>query len=287
MRIPVEPSTNGSVPLPVCAHSSRRRARVIAHAPRVLLWCTVGLLVLAGARAALLGAARPTPVVAHTETQPDLAAEGLAAEFARRYLTYDATRPAQDESALNALGAAVPTPLPAATGRRVVLWTRAVQDQQAIAGGRLITVAALTRPGGLLHLSVPVRRDAAGQLSVAGPPALIGGPLVDATAAPVARAAVADAQLRQVAARAVRNYLAGEADDLRADLTPDARVTLPALRLTVSGPADVTRAGPGGVLVSVQARDRRGATYPLRYELTVRRRDRWYVAAIQTYPDQP
>jgi hypothetical protein len=134
---------------------------------------------------------------------------------------------------------------------------------------------------------VPVRRSADGQLSVSGPPALIGGPLVDAKAAPIPRAPVSDAQLRQVVARAVRNYLAGHADDLQADLSPDARVTLPALELRVDGLVDVTRAGPGAVLVTVRARDRRGTTYPLRYELTVRRRDRWYVAAIQTYPDQP
>lgn len=127
---------------------------------------------------------------------------------------------------------------------------------------------------------MPVRRERDGRLAITGPPALIGGPLVDAHPGDVVRAAVDDPQLRRVAVRAVRNYLAGDAEDLQADLAPDARVTLPALQLQVTGPADVTRAGPGGVLVSLQGSDRHGATYPLRYELSVLRRERWYVPAI-------
>ena len=214
---------------------------------------------------------------------------GFAEEVARRFLTYDAERPEASDAALRALAGPVMDAArrPAPRARQRVRWTAVVQDQAAIAGGRLVTVAVATHRLGLVHLSVPVRRDDDGRLRLAGYPAFVGAPLVRRTARAPVRRGVEDSELAQVAARAVRNYLAGDAEDLLADLAPGADVALPAVALAVTGTPEVTEAGPGGVLVTVHARDPAGAVYALTYELGVRRLERWYVTAVQTFPAQP
>ena len=221
----------------------------------------------------------------------DLAAQGFAAELATRYLDYDASAPDRRTRALRALagdglGADLGLEPPAGVTQRVRS-ARVVQDQAAIAGGRLITVAVDTDRHGLLDLSVPVRRDGDGRLRLAGYPALIGAPEVAPGALAPARPAVTDEALRRVARRAVANYLARDAEDLQADLAPGARVALPALALAVDHGADVAVAGPGGVLVTVHARDADGARYTLAYELGVARCDRWCVTSVQAFPNQP
>ena len=245
---------------------------------------------LAGLRAVLAGPP-PAPPPPKTSTPAiDLAAEGFAAELATRYLAYDAADPDRRTESLRALaGDGLGTdlglePPPRITQR--VRSARVVQDQAAIAGGRLITVAVDTDRHGLLHLSVPVIRDRAGRLRLSGYPALIGAPEI-AGSAPSTHRSVDDEALRRVARRAVANYLARDAEDLQADLAPGARVSLPALALAADGDADVAVAGPGGVLVTVRARDADGARYTLTYELGVVRTDRWYVTAVQAFPTQP
>jgi hypothetical protein len=270
---------------------SLRRDRALARLPRALAGALAAVLILAGLRTVVFGAA-PAPLLPSAPAAAtDLAAEGFAAEVATLYLGYDAGAPDRRTEALRALvgeglGADLGMEPPARVSQRV-RWARAVQDQEAIAGGRLITVAVQTDRHGLLHLSVPVRRDGAARLALAGYPALVGAPEVDADAAPPARRDVADDALRVVAARAVGNYLARDAGDLQADLAPGARVALPALALAVQSTLTVTVAGPGGVLVTVQARDPDGGEYTLTYELGVVRAERWYVSSVQAFPNRP
>lgn len=269
---------------------SLRRDQALARVPQALLLALALVLMLAGLRSLLLGP-RPTPVANRPPAQaPDLAAHGFAAEVARRYLSYDGAS-GQDrddlaELAGSGLGAEL-GPQPASQGAQRVRWTDVVQDQPAIAGGRLITVAVMTDRRGLLHLSVPVRRDRQGRLLLAGYPAFVGAPTVAPRAELPARPSIADPELRQVAGRALANYLSGDSEDLQADLAPGARIALPELTLTVAGTPEVAEAGTGGVLVTVRARDRDDTHYALTYELGVTRSDRWYVTSIQTFPTQP
>jgi len=266
-----------------------RRARWLARVPRLAAALVGLILALAGLRAILAGDP-PVAAAARPAAPVDLALHGFAAEFARRYLAHDERDPQARDLDLSALvGPALGQLELSATpkGTREVLATRVVQDQEAIAGGRLVTVAALTDPDGLLHLSVPVRRDGQGALALAGHPALVGAPLTARSTALPARRSVQDPELERVAARAVTNYLAGDAEDLEADLAPGARVSLPALAFTVRGRPQVAAAGEGGVLVTVRAASRDGAIWTLTYELAVTRQDRWYVLAVQTFPDQP
>jgi hypothetical protein len=92
--------------------------------------------------------------------------------------------------------------------------------------------------------------------------------------------------LRATCQRALRNYLARAADNLNADLTADAAVSLPGLSLSLHRLTDLQWASDGAsVLASLEASDGDGVEYALRYELDVRRVDqRWEIAAIQTDP---
>ena len=87
--------------------------------------------------------------------------------------------------------------------------------------------------------------------------------------------------------RALRNYLAGSAGELAADLTSRARVSLPSAPLTLDSLQHIDWAEAGRTVAAVvQAHDERGVEYVLAYELdVVRQQGRWEVAAIQTDPD--
>ena len=87
--------------------------------------------------------------------------------------------------------------------------------------------------------------------------------------------------------RALRNYLAGSAGELAADLTPAARVSLPTAGLTLDSVQRCRgRKRVARCMAVVQAHDERDVEYLLAYELDVtRQQGRWEVAAIQTDPD--
>src|SRR6266446_9643780 len=110
---------------------------------------------------------------------------------------------------------------------------RVVQQRDPRPGEHVYTVAAQIDHAGLLHLTVDVRRGGDGTLRPGGYPALVGAP----ASAPVSRdpderlGDIDDQRLSVVVARALRNYLGGDADRLSADLAPGARVELPAPRI--------------------------------------------------------
>ena len=75
-----------------------------------------------------------------------------------------------------------------------------------------------------------------------------------------------------------------ERDNLRADLDRGAVVSLASAAMTVRSTDSVTWAAPRRVAVTIAAEDVEGAEWTLRYELSVVRRDRWYVRAISIDP---
>ena len=95
-----------------------------------------------------------------------------------------------------------------------------------------------------------------------------------------------DTGLATVVERALRNYLSASAGELAADLTSDARVSLPGLALTLESVQRLDWSpGGGAVLALLQAQDGRGAQYTLEYELdVVREQGRWEISAVQTDP---
>jgi hypothetical protein len=103
------------------------------------------------------------------------------------------------------------------------------------------------------------------------------------------RAAVEDPELAAMSERVVSNYLAGQMQNLRADLAPGADVTLPAQTLTLGSVdelvwADSAESGEA-VLATLTASDPLVGSYSLTYEIGVTRRGgRWYARWIEVVP---
>jgi hypothetical protein len=262
---------------------NRRALSAWALAPRVALLAATLVLALAGLHSIVV---RPRAVAPMRVSAPvDQAADGFAVEFARAYLSFDATHPDARLRALAALGASSEADAPPEGGRRSVVWALAVQDERAIAGGRIVTVAAQTDDATApTYLAVPVRR-VGGALALGGYPSIVGPPLT-LSGAPAQHVAVTDPQLRTVAARVVRNYLARDRQDLDADLASRALVTLPTAPFAVASTDEVAWADRAhtGVLVTVEAASTRGENLTFTYELGVNRHERWYVDSIEVIP---
>jgi hypothetical protein len=271
---------------------SVRRSRLAARAPRLLACGAFVVLTLLGLKALVL----PPAPVASAPAAPagaDAPSEDLALRFARAYLSYDAADPSVREEALAPY---LPADLSAgagfgaSAGSRRVFWEDVASDQPSLQGGRVITVAAqVSGQSQPLYLAITVRHRPGRPLALVGYPALVGAPAIDTHAVEAARSSVSDPAVAQVVERVLRNYLAGSAPDLRADLTDDAQVTLPtvALHVTRVGPLEWV-AGPssGAVLATALAEDGEGDTYTLTYELGIAWHERPYVDFIEVVPTE-
>ncbi len=270
---------------------SARWERVRSRAPRYLFVAATVALSLMGAHELVSpgGSAAPSPrgpVVDHPS-------EEFAQRFVRAYLSHDPARPTARERALRAL---VPDDLALdagliARGSQQVLWTEVAQNQEAIAGGRVVVIAAgVSTQAEPLYLAVPVHRIPAGGVGLAAYPALVGPPTVSRRQF-ADRDEVEPAHVVAVARRVVTNFVAREAQNLAADLAPEADVSLPTRELEVRSVEEVAWAqGPGSsaVLVTVVARDAQRITWTLTYELGITQRaGRAYVTFVETVPTAP
>ena len=266
---------------------SARATRVVAHGPRVLVLCAVGVLAIAGARAAVAGPGRERAPARAVAPADDLSVQGFAQAFARAYLTWNALHPEHHAQQVRPYVSQTLDPgaglQPPARGVQQVVWTAALADRSAGKRTRVVTVAAQTTRS-LVHLAIPVQRDRRGFLVVSRYPSIVGPPVSDPKQGVVAEADVEDGAVRVVARRAVTNYVERERDDLRADLDRGIVVSLPANQLKVRSVESVTWARPRRVAVTVAAEDADGVAWTLRYELSVVRRDRWYVREISVDP---
>jgi hypothetical protein len=151
------------------------------------------------------------------------------------------------------------------------------------------TVAVQTDAAGLVYLTVEVARGRDGRLALVGYPAFVGAPASStAEGAPDDRLRdVTDVQLTTVVQRALSNYLAGAANDLAADLSDAARVSLPGFPLELQQMLQLKWSSDGtSVLATLEAADQRGSLYALRYQLDVTRvGGRWEISAIQMDPN--
>jgi Conjugative transposon protein TcpC len=266
--------------------------RLLREAPRYLL-CA---LALAGVAASIRFTIAPphSDVVAsdaRAAVPPDAAAAAYAALFTRRYLTWDGAEPQASVRSLESflgpgMEADAGLELPA-SGEQRAEWVEVVQAREPAPGEHIYTVAAQTDSAGLLYLTVPVTRTAAGTLALAGYPAFVGAPAAGPAQPPAHLREVEDPALATVVQRVLRNYLAASAGELEADLSSGARVSLPGLPLSLESMQHLYWApGSGAVLATVQAQDRRGVQYVLAYELdVVQEQGRWEVSAVQTNPN--
>jgi hypothetical protein len=271
---------------------SVRRARYAAATPRYLASAVLAVFFLLGVRACFFAA--PTPGAAISPPlSADAPSQDYALQFARAYLSYDALHPGRRVQMLApyvgdklSSGAGF-TP---SRGSQSVIWAQVASDQPALVGGRVITVAAALSTRRLpVYLAVTVRHDSGRRLELGGYPSFVGAPSIAAHATSPQLGAVGDPVLAEVVDRALRHYLDCAADDLEADLSADAEVTLPTQRLRLQSvdqlgwlPGSESRA----VLATLTATDAGGATYTLAYELGIAYRGRPYVDFIEVIPSQ-
>ena len=260
---------------------------------RYLLWALSAAGLAASVRFAIAPPLPAVPDPARMSAAPaDLAAEGYAALFARRYLTWDAEDPQASQRALEpfagpGMEADGGLQLPP-TGAQTVEWAEVVQEREPAPGQHVYTVAAQTNTAGILYLTVSVIREADGSVVLGGYPALVGPPSTGPAQLPEHLREVSEPALVTVVERALRNYLASSPGELASDLTSDARVSLPAAALTLDTieHLDWSAEGSAAVVAVVQAEDSRGVRYTLAYELDVARaQGRWEISAVQTDPD--
>jgi hypothetical protein len=270
------------------------RIRLARGLPRHLLNALATLGLFASARLAIDPPHVTLPAsLLHRPAPPDLAAEGFATLFARRYLTWEAGDPQSREAALAPyLGTGIEPGVglqPPPGSEQRVQWAQVVQEREPQVDEHVYTVAAQTDTAGLLYLTVSVLRTAAGGVALAGYPAFVGAPAAAPSQAGRAGALreVDEPALSAVVERALRNYLAGSATELAADLASGAQVSMPGLALTLQSLQSLQWApGAGAVLAVVRAEDRRATQYTLAYELNVaREQGRWEISAIQMDPD--
>jgi hypothetical protein len=273
-------------------HTSVWRMRLLARAPRLLAVTVAIVLALVGLRTVVFGAPASKIQRIYEPASNDIGAEGFAEGFARTYLSWNGSQNAEayDQSlaAYNPQFAEDPGVQPSDRPEQVA-WSRVVQDEpSALKGSRIVTVELQLSPGErTCYLAVPVNRAQDGALAITTWPSFVGAPAVQSAPAPPSLAAVTDPSLITVVTRAITNYLAGDKNDLQADLAPGAQVTYPVQQLEVSGPPlSVQSTGPGGVLVTVRATDAQGASYTLAYEVGVVLTERWYVDSIEVIPSQ-
>jgi hypothetical protein len=266
-----------------------RAARLRALAGRYLLAAALLLLVVLGLRSLFL-----TPAAAESQPRPaeaDAPSLDFALQFARAYLSYDASRPGRRARALAPFipqGMDRDAGFVPARGSRRVLWAQVASDQPALAGGRAITIAARVSGRRLpLYLTVGVRHVPGGPVALLGYPALVGAPAIDEASMPTTGTPVEEQAVIEVVRRVIRHYLSGDAQDLRADLTEDAELTLPTIALRFQSVRQLLWIGhphSGAVLLTVLALDEDGATYTLTYELGIARRERPYVDFVEVIP---
>jgi hypothetical protein len=268
------------------------KIRLTREGPRYLL-CAASVAGLAASVRFAVAPPRPA-TVAVARSAPasrDPGAEGYAALFARRYLTWNAAEPQSSARSLQPfLGPGIEPDAGLEfppSGQQRVEWVEVVQEREPLPGDHVYTVAAQTSAIGLVYLTVGVVRTPAGALALAGYPAFVGAPAAEPAQSGPRLREVSDAALATVVQRALRNYLAGSTSELAADLTSEARVSLPsqALELESMQRLDWTSAG-SSVMAVVQAQDERGVQYTLAYEMDVAyEQGRWEVSAVQTDPD--
>jgi hypothetical protein len=269
---------------------SLRRLRISTSLTRWVAYAAAGTGIAACVRFAV---APPHP--ASPRSAPpvvaDVGAEGFAALFARRYLTWFGAAPGVHRQGLAAFVGGGIDPdaglAPPPRGSQRVTWVEVVQARPSGPGEHVYTVAADTGGTAPDYLSVDVVRDASGALRLGRYPALVGPPLVAAASSleAGAGAAVADAGVSTVVERALGNYLAGSAQNLAADLAPGSVVATPVRPLALDRVADLRAVRGGGVLATVGAHDAAGTSYTLTYQLDLRSSGgRWLVGAIQSDP---
>jgi Conjugative transposon protein TcpC len=255
---------------------------------RMAIWIVFGLLLVRGVGAVLAQPRASAPVGGTARTAGNQASSSLAVRFARTYLDDPSPRALAPFLAEGARVSAGHSPAGGAAG----VAQAEVGATQRLGGGReILTVACELRDGRTLYLAVPISRSGAGEAAVTGAPWVVAAPSTAGVAAerPRPLAGREADSIRALAAKFLPAYLrARSARDLSYLLAPGATVAPLAGALEPVGSAgSVSQLGDGegrrrAVVVTGRFRDAAsGAVYRLAYRLSVVKRNRWYVEAVE------
>ena len=262
---------------------------------RAALWVTVALLLVRGAAGVLTP---PQRGVGHPSAAGAGEASGaFAARFARAYLadpSPQALAPFLAEGAHLGAGRA-----PSARGAEVaqaevaqaeVAQAEVVRTRELGGGRALVTVACELRDSRTLYLAVPIVRSGAGEVAALGAPSMVAVPAaagVDSER-PQPLAGPDAAAIEALVRRFLPTYLSARGEsELSYLLAPGAGVIPLAGAVELLGLGEVSQLGPGvgprrTVIASARVRAAvGGAVYPLAYRLSLVKRSRWYVEAVQ------
>ena len=274
---------------------------VVARVGRLVLWLAIAFVLVRGLGAVLdTSATRDAVGVGASAASgwPDDEARAFAVSFAHVYLSSSPADPAAYAHSLapfvsEQVAASVVPQLPRG-GPTAVVQTASVARVARVDPDRaLVTVTAAVASAGDVstrYVTVPVARDGVGGLvvydlpSLSAPPGRATVPEVEAESlAPADEGAITD-----VLTRFLRAFLAGRAADLEFFVPAGVHIGALAQRYELVGVDSLAQIGAGSprartVLIAVRARDAgTGAVYALRYRLRMVRRDRWYVAAVNS-----
>jgi hypothetical protein len=265
--------------------SDGRTARAaLRTAGRAALWALVGLLLLRGAASVLADPQQSDEAVSSGGVL-DPRTDSFAVRFARAYL--GGASP-EELAPLLAPGAEAPSAGTGATGLEV--------QQADVAGSEglghaqaLVTVACELADARTVYLAVPIVREGADGVAVAGAPAVVAGPagVGEDVASPRPIAGPDATAIGELVRRFLPAYFSASGPaDLSYLLAPGAVVVPPGNGLRLLGVSAVKQVGDGegrqrSVLATVRVRDPlSGASFALAYRLEVARHGRWYVDRV-------
>jgi hypothetical protein len=260
---------------------------LLRSAGRVTIWIALGLLLIRGF-GAVVAPAGGSDLATEAGVGVDQAGSALAVRFARTYLDDPSPRLLAPFLAEGTRVGGGRPPL----GAGAAVAQAEVSGTQELGGGReILTVACELRDARTLYLAVPISRSRAGEVAVPGAPWIVAAPSVAGAAAERSRPlAGPDASaIGALVEKFLPAYISARSPgDLSYLLAPGAAVTPRAGSLELLGaPGAVSQIGDGEgpkrtVVVACRLRDpASGAAYRLAYRLTVIRRSRWYVDAVE------
>ena len=255
---------------------------------RVAIWIVLGLLLVRGAGAVLAQPQAGASRGGNAGVAADQGSAALAVRFARTYLDDPSPRAL---APFLAEGARVGGGHSPGAGGAGVAQAEVGATQRLGDGREILTVACELRDGRTLYLAVPISRSGAGEVAVTGEPWVVAAPSTAGVAAerPRPLAGPDAAAIRSLAAKFLPAYLAVRSPrDLSYLLAPGASVVPLAGSLELLGAAGaVSQLGDGEgarrtVVVACRLRDpSSGAVHRLAYRLSVVKRNRWYVEAVE------
>jgi hypothetical protein len=271
----------------------------VARVGRVVLWASVGLVLVRGVGAIFAGGEatdRSTPAAAN-ERFPHDEARAFAVRFTHTFLGGSKEQPERYHREVAAFlvedfRERATTVLPETGSDTRVAWAT-VARESAVGRSRALITVAVSIGETVRYLTVPVARDRTGGLVVFDLPSLSAAPGRGSADTPEP-AALPEAHARPITdlvARFLKAYVAG-GDRAALDyfLEPGARLVQMSRGLEVVGVEQVARdpypARRGvGVVALVRVRDRAtGGELLLRYRLTLVERERWYVQVVAGGP---